>query len=354
MHKLTQLKRAGQWRSSDILFSIARVPSSSRILVGSSDFRVYELDFAEKEPQPVGFEGEGHTSYVTALALVDKTVISGSYDGRLIFWDLESRRQQRTVMAHERWIRRMVASPDGKRIYSVADDMQCKVWDTASGDPVATLNGHLPMTPQNYPSMLFAVAISPDGTRVATGDKIGHIGVWDTQSMQKVAELETPGLYTWDPKQRQHSIGGVRALAFSPDGARLAAGGIGHIGNVDHLDGPARLEIFSVSSGEKLHELEDSKRKGLIEKIIWSSDANWILTLGGDHKGFLTFYDALSGELLHQDGNDGHIHDAAPMSRCKIFMLQLINASSTGRWLPKRQSSGSGFARECRQAVLPQ
>ena len=37
-------------------------------------------------------------------------------------------------------------------------------------------------------------------------------------------------------------------------------------------------------------------------------DASWILTAGGDHKGFVTFYDAGTGEKLHQDESSGHIH----------------------------------------------
>jgi WD40 repeat protein len=311
MQNFKDFKRSGHWRSSDILFSIAQVPGSQRVLVGSSDFGVHELDFAAEELKPAALEGEGHTSYVTGLALAGETLVSGSYDGRLIFWDLQARRQKRAVAAHEKWIRRVIASPDGSRIYSVADDMQCKVWDAASGDPVTVLSDHAPLTPQNYPSMLFAVAVSADGKLLATGDKVGQVSLWDTQSFEKIAEVQAPGLYTWDPKQRRHSIGGIRSLAFSPDATKLAVGGIGKIGNVDHLEGPARLEIFALPSGDKLHELEDSTRKGLIEKIIWSADGSRVLTLGGDHKGFITLYDAGSGELLHQDGNDGHIHDAA-------------------------------------------
>ncbi len=51
-------------------------------------------------------------------------------------------------------------------------------------------------------------------------------------------------MYTWDPVQRIHSIGGIRGLAFSPDGKLLAVGGIGKIGNIDHLEGKARVEVF--------------------------------------------------------------------------------------------------------------
>lgn len=312
-----QLKRTREWRTPHILFSIARLPRSERIFVGSSDFRIHELDFAEEKPEPLVFEGTGHTSYVTGLALAGTRLVSGSYDGQLVFWDVESRQQTNAVAAHEKWIRRVIPAPGGDRVYSVADDMQCKAWNVDTGENIATFSDHPPMTPHNYPSMLYAVAISSDGKRLATGDKVGHVAIWDTETFEKIAELETPGMYTWDPRQRRHSIGGIRSLAFSPDGERIAVGGIGHIGNIDHLDGPARLEVFKLESGEKLHELEDTKKKGLIEKILWAPDASWVLTIGGDHKGFLTFYDMNTGEMLHQDGNDGHIHDGLFDESCE-------------------------------------
>ncbi len=95
--------------------------------------------------------------------------------------------------------------------------------------------------------MLYAVAISSDGRRLATGDKVGHIVIWDLESGRSLATLEAPELYTWDPVQRRHSIGGIRSLAFSPDGKTLAAGGSGKISNIDHLDGKALVEIFDLA-----------------------------------------------------------------------------------------------------------
>ena len=193
----------------------------------------------------------GHDSYVTGLALAGTTLVSGGYDGRLIWWDIETRSQVRAVDAHAKWIRNVAASPDGSIVASVADDMVCRLWDAATGKLLHELRGHAEQTPHHFPSMLFACAFSPDGRHLATGDKVGHIVVWDVESGSRSATLEAPVMYTWDPVQRRHSIGGIRSLAFSPDGKQLAVGGIGKIGNIDHLDGKARVEVFDWQKGER-------------------------------------------------------------------------------------------------------
>src|SRR5262249_52413344 len=159
--------------------------------------------------------------------------------------------QVRAVEAHQKWIRRVASTRDGKLLASVADDMRCRLWDAADGKMLHELRGHEEMTPHHYPSMLYASAFSADGKYLATGDKVGHVVVWETATAKQVATLETPVMYTWDPTQRRHSIGGIRSLAFSPDGKLLAVGGMGKVGNIDHLEGKARVEVFDWAKGER-------------------------------------------------------------------------------------------------------
>lgn len=306
--KLTRIKEVG---SSDILFCVALQPGTERLYVGSSDFNVYALDMAAEQPQREEFAGEGHQSYVTGVALAGSHLVSGSYDGRLIWWDPAERKQVRTVEAHSLWIRRVISTPDGRTIVSVADDMLCKLWDAATGELIRTVTDHEKMTPHHYPSMLYAATISADGKLLATGDKVGHVAIWDLATGHQIAELDAPLLYTWDPKQRRHSIGGIRGLAFSPDSRLLAVGGIGQIGNIDHLGGPARVEVFDWRTGQRLLELEDEQRKGIIQQIAFHPGGKWFLTAGGDHNGFLTVYDAQTGKMLFQDAAPMHVHGFA-------------------------------------------
>lgn len=291
----------------EIVFGLARVPNSQRLFFGGSDFRVYEVDFAAEKLQPQ--ELYAHDSYVTRLTLAGGTLVSGSYDQKLIWWDIESGQQIRVIEnAHTRWIRNLAASPDGKLVASVADDMVCRVWETATGRLVHELKGHEPVTPNHYPSMLYALNISADGKLLATGDKVGHNVVWDLQTGQPLAEIETPGMYTWDPRQRRHSIGGVRSVAFSCDGQLLAVGGIGQIGNVDHLDGASRIEVFDWLNGQRLFELADDKQKGLVEQIQFSHDHAWFAAAGGNHEGFLKIFDLKQKKFVKEEKAPMHVH----------------------------------------------
>src|SRR5262249_40694768 len=150
---LEKFKLAKDASRSGIFLSIARVPSSSRVFAGCSDFKIYETDLAAAKPEFK--ELSGHTSYVTGLALSGSTLVSGSYDGKLISWDTEKREQIRSVEPHQKWIRKLALSPDGKLVASVADDMVCRVWEVASGKMVHELRGHAEKTPHHFPSMLF-------------------------------------------------------------------------------------------------------------------------------------------------------------------------------------------------------
>jgi WD40 repeat protein len=305
-----KLKSVKQLSRPDIVFALARKPRTGQVFCGGSDFSVYELDLDGPKPEPK--ELGRHDSYVTGLALSGSTLVSGGYDGRLIWWNVDSRSMVRAVPAHSKWIRRVAVTPDGSAVVSVADDMVCRLWDLSTGRLIRELRGHAELTPAHFPSMLFAVAISPDGRRLATGDKIGHIVVWDLESGRSLATLEAPELYTWDPVQRRHSIGGIRSLAFSPDGNTLAAGGSGKISNIDHLDGKALVEIFDLAKGERTHTFASDKFKGLVENLSFHPQGDWLLAGGGgDKDGFLMFFNVAARKTLAQEKTAMYVHDLA-------------------------------------------
>lgn len=289
-----------------IAFSVARAPKSTQVYLGCSDFKVYEADVTAAKFEPK--ELYAHGSYVTGVALAGKILVSGSYDQKLTWYDTDARKEIRSVEAHAKWIRRVRSSPDGKIVASVADDMICRLWDASSGKMMHELRGHAEKTPHGFGSMLYTVMFSRDGKLMATADKIGKAYVWEVASGKKLAEVEAPIMYTWDQVQRLHSIGGIRSVAFSPDGKTLAVGGTGKIGNIDHLEAKARIELFDWSTQKRLAEYV-SDRQGLANHLEYAPDGSWILAAGGAGEGFVAILDKDAKKAIKSEKAGMHVHD---------------------------------------------
>ncbi len=305
--KPEEFKKIREIRSEQVLLSMARKPESRTIFCGAWDGAVYPFDVSEEKPAPKPMEQ--HSGYVTGVAISDDVMVSGAYDKSLTWWDYEKRESIQSFKAHDKWVRGVEISSDGKLVASVADDMVCRLWNVRSRKLVRELKGHESLTPTHFNSMLYCCAFAPDGLHLATADKVGHVVVWEVATGKQVKSFEAPVFYTWDPRARRHSIGGIRSLAFSPDGAKLAVGGMGKVGNIDHLGGKARVELFNWEKGEKLGECESGKFKGLVERLAWHPEGDWILAGGGDHKGYLIFISPDGKKTLSEEQLSTHVHD---------------------------------------------
>jgi regulation of enolase protein 1 (concanavalin A-like superfamily) len=122
-------------------------------------------------------------------------------------------------------------SPDGQRIFSCSDD-DIKVWDIETGkELISILRGGEENARQP------AGAISPDGQLILSGiaDYLtfkSRITLWDATTGRERMTL------------RGHE-GVVTAVAFSPDGERIASGGVGE----------STVKIWDVVEGEELMNL---------------------------------------------------------------------------------------------------
>jgi WD40 repeat protein len=308
------LRLVKDYSRSVITFAVARLRDTDTIYLGSSDFKVCSADLRAAKFEPK--ELYAHESYVTGVAIAGLNLISGGYDGKLVWCDITTGEVIRRIEAHSKWIRKVAASPDGRLIASVADDMVCRVWDSATGRLLHELRGHKERTPNQFASMLYALTFSQDGKLLATGDKVAHVVVWDVASGRQLGACEAPVMYTWDKVQRLHSIGGVRALAFSPDCQQLAVGGTGKIGNIDHLEAKSRVEVFDWKAGKQVAEFVSDKQ-GIVNRLEWSPCGSWLVAAGGAGEGFLLFYDVATRKTLRQDKLPMHTHDFHLTDDCR-------------------------------------
>jgi tetratricopeptide (TPR) repeat protein len=135
-----------------------------------------------------------------------------------------------------------------------------KLWDVATGAEQKTLQDHI--------DAVFAVAFSPDGKRLASASQDRTVKVWDVATGQR--------LYTLSD-----ASDGLTCLAYSPAGDQIAAAGYGktiYIWRLGENDG--RLVQSLIAD-------EDS-----ILALQWAPDGKTIITSSAD--GSIRFRDAAS------------------------------------------------------------
>lgn len=301
------VKLLAAYETPGALFAVC-LDDSRRSLYGAGmDGAIYTVDLSAAKPTAVK-RWTAHDNYISALVLHEGQLVSAGFDGQLIWTDLDTGKRVRSIIAHDGWVRKLVPTVDGTRWVTVGDDMLVKVWDAATGKPIASLAGHDRQTPQGYLSALYAAAVSPDGRYAASGDRAGFIRVWDLEAMKTIAEFRAAELYTFDAQKRARAIGGVRGLAFSPDGSRLAVSGIGPVTNVDGFVGPCRVELWDWKATRRI-TVGENKHQAILNHVAFSPASSWLAAAGGgDGGGALVVWDSAGTSVPHIAKPKGHLH----------------------------------------------
>jgi WD40 repeat protein len=301
------VKLLAAYNAPGTLFAVC-LDETRRTLYGAGiDGAIHAVELAAEKPAAVK-RWPAHDNYVSALLQRQGQLISAGFDRRLIWTDIDTGKRVRLIAAHDGWVRKLAATSDGERFVTVGDDMLLKVWDAATGKSIASLAGHAPRTPEGYLSALYAVAVSPDGKCAASGDRAGFVRIWDLSTGQTLAEFRAAELYTFDARKRARAIGGVRGLAFSPDGSRLAISGIGPVTNVDGFVGPCRVELWDWKAARRA-AVGEQKHQAILNHVAFGPERSWLIGAGGgDGGGALVFWDAAGMAAPHIVKPKGHLH----------------------------------------------
>ncbi len=193
---------------------VYRVISGSGDLFGPSEdntVRLWEIDAAQGVCQQVVYF-EGHTDRLWDVAVSPDGgwVASGSHDGTLRLWNLQSGEGKVLLDVSPQAVRSVAFSPDGELLAvglakgdSQRPDYGVRLIERATGREVGRLVGH--------GEVVADVAFSPDGERLLSASSDNVLILWDV-----VAKAEIDRLLGHTDS--------VVALAFHP-GSRLAASG---------------------------------------------------------------------------------------------------------------------------------
>jgi len=140
--------------------------------------------------------------WTIALSPNGKIVASGSEDGMVRLWDVETRKVTAKWTGHTRCVWSVCWSADGMHVASGSTDGTVRVWEMESGETVLG-----PIKTGNQ--QVYAVEYSPDSSNIASGGNKA-IQIWDTTTGERLSTL----------KQDSH----VLCMAWTSDQQKLIAG----------------------------------------------------------------------------------------------------------------------------------
>jgi WD40 repeat protein len=150
---------------------------------------------------------------------------------------------------HRAFVKDIAFSADGQYLVSASDDKTIRVWDFESGVTLRTLRGYFG---SGNDGKVFAVALSPDGKTIAAGGYFGA-GLGEQPPYGNIR------LFDFATGRQQALLPGldyvVYDVAFSPDGNLLAAGGqdgIVHVWQWDDAD-PSGWKPFAQLDADSNH-----------------------------------------------------------------------------------------------------
>ncbi|MHB1561179.1 MAG: WD40 repeat domain-containing protein, partial [Isosphaeraceae bacterium] len=240
------------------VLAVSFSPDGRHLALASRD--LVDLRDLGAEGRPLVLRLDGHVNFVYAVAFSPdgRHLATGGWDKTIRIWDRRSGELTETLVGHRGFVRGLAFSPDGRQLVSGSEDSSVRRWDLDGGE-VAVFHGHT--------GFVHCVAFGPEGALAASGSMDGTVKVWPAAAPDAHVTF-------------RNSSGWVGALAFAPDGRRIASA---HDGNV---------RIWDPRTGEEHRRI--IARRGLLGNIalVFSPDGATLAVTGPDKK--LMLWDAAS------------------------------------------------------------
>ena len=338
----------------DSVFGVAFSPDGKMLLSASLDKTIRRWDVATRTPIGDPLIGSGQEVYSLAVHPDGKTMASGGQGGMAALWDLErasgiARRvgQSGSVMAatadgqtiavadfagnvsvlsprgvetfktNAKEVRSLSFNSGGTILASVGDDdtIQLRSWNGTTWDTPKRL-----LARQAQP--INKVVFSPiDNNTLASGHKDGSIILWHIESDQPITGpfevVKDVTALAWSPDGSKLAVGGyanialwdvankkpfgqplawhynaVLALAFSPNGKLLASAG-----------GDSDVVLWNVETGQLLDVLREHNARAT--GVAFSPEGDVLASCGNDKK--IILWDVATGTSIHPLVNEDHV-----------------------------------------------
>mmetsp|Transcript_35229 Transcript_35229/g.62827 ORF Transcript_35229/g.62827 Transcript_35229/m.62827 type:complete len:318 (-) Transcript_35229:112-1065(-) len=224
-------------------------PASDVILSASRDKTVIKWQLTHSEGdygRPVrALRGHSHFVEDVVISSDGQFALSGSWDGTLRLWDLNTGSTTRRFVGHTKDVLSVAFSVDNRQIVSGSRDKTIKLWNTL-GECKYTIG-----EPEGHTEWVSCVRFSPvvnNPIIVSSGwDKL--VKVWNLTNCKLKSNL-------------YGHTGYINTVTLSPDGSLCASGG---------KDGVAML--WDLAEGKRLYSLDAGD---IIHSLCFSPNRYWL------------------------------------------------------------------------------
>lgn len=249
-HELRTLKRLGGW-----IYSLALSPDGSQVATGSGgEHGPYEIHLWDVSTGRETLNIPNTVAYSLVFSLDGKTLASGSHDGKISLWDVQSGALLHFWRTPSAPVNSVAWTTNGQ-IVSGSGDGGLRVWGIGQPEPVKTFNADI--------GSINAVDLSPDG-KILAGRGSHVIKLWDLQTGQTLPVSLAVSNYP-------------AKIRFSPDGKFLAVGDYEF--NGDQTVAPVRL--WDVKTGALIHTMTGHTHG--ITSVAFSRDGSRLVSGSWDN-----------------------------------------------------------------------
>jgi WD40 repeat protein len=326
-------RKTQEWQSRQP-WTLDFAPDSRTLAVGDvrGKLSLYDVengrkivDLQEQQPLPDPKASEYVGLHAVLFSPDGRLLASAGDVGELVLWDVAAHKRIRRLQDHEsrlqnddQSIRALAFSADGRRLASGGLDQVVRIWNVADGKLLRRCQGH--------EGAVKGLAFTKDGKKLVSGSgncprKGGKkerlaLRLWDVDSGKELARWGECGegvsavflsqdeqrvlttvagtLRQWDLATQEeiepfpgHTFW-VMALAFSPDGKRLATGGCDQA-----------IRLWDVATATQVRRLIGCPSP--VESLLFSRDGHSLFSASGD--GTVRLWDVAAGRITHEFKN---------------------------------------------------
>ncbi len=245
-----------------------------RALVSASadkSVRVWSLEFLPPEER-----WRGHSDWLVggSFAGDGRSVITAGGDHTARQWDVQTGRVARVLSGHTAEVSDVVFTPDGRTVVTGSWDKTLRRWDAHTGEAVGP--------PVVIPGWSRDLSVGPAGETVLSACQNGTAGLWD--------------LATGTLRRRYPHGGRVLAVAYHPEGTRVAAGGDNRL-----------IRLWDTATGAVLHTL--AGHTGPVRGIDFSPDGKYLVSGSNDRTARVWDVEAGGDAVQLLEGHAAAVYD---------------------------------------------